>query len=331
MGSSFWQSGLRIGTFKGITVRLHWVLLAWWLLSYTMFVEADLGSGSSTLFAWALSTFLSFSIILLHEFGHCFAARYVGGQAHDVLLWPLGGLAMINVPSRPRAHFIATAGGPAVNVVIAIIAFPLFRLLEAGRPELLGNLFYWAVKWVLIEWNLILLVFNLLPIYPMDGGRIFHALAWAQQEKRHGAFREGPYYRASIVTVWVSRVTAVLGIISVLLGWLEPITGRHSLFAILIFAWVLYETERFRKSLRYGSGFAAGNDQGFMGYDFSEGYTSLEKSRPKETGKRAKKKKAKTPDEREEMDALLDRISQHGMHSLSAKERARLEKLSRKV
>src|SRR5437870_4230278 len=64
---------------------------------------------------------LLFFSVLLHELGHCFAARRVGGDADEILLWPLGGLAACDVPHQPRAHFITAAGGPAVNLLICLI------------------------------------------------------------------------------------------------------------------------------------------------------------------------------------------------------------------
>ena len=75
---------------------------------------------------------LLFGIILLHEFGHCFGARYVDGDAKEVLIWPLGGLAFVDVPHTPRALFIATAAGPAVNVR------HLFRLRRRAWPRRLS-------------------------------------------------------------------------------------------------------------------------------------------------------------------------------------------------
>ena len=79
-----------------------------------------------------------FFVVLLHEFGHCFGARYVDGEAKEVLIWPLGGLAYVDVPHTPRANFITTAAGPAVNVLISfgMITFifaVIFRMLPDAR------------------------------------------------------------------------------------------------------------------------------------------------------------------------------------------------------
>ena len=77
-----------------------------------------------------------FVSVLLHEFGHCFAARATGGDAHEVLLWPLGGLASVELPDRPRSHLLTAAAGPAVNVVLAVAAGLLLLVCgdQAFRP-----------------------------------------------------------------------------------------------------------------------------------------------------------------------------------------------------
>src|SRR4051812_29466417 len=75
---------------------------------------------------WWLDMFLLtvvvlFGSVLLHEFGHCFGARHVGGDAREILIWPLGGLAFTEIPHRPKALFVTVAAGPAVNVLICLV------------------------------------------------------------------------------------------------------------------------------------------------------------------------------------------------------------------
>jgi tetratricopeptide (TPR) repeat protein len=127
-----------------------------------------------------------FCIVLLHEFGHALACRQVGGSADQIILWPLGGVAFVNPPPRPGALLWSIAAGPLVNVVlvpITIAAFVAARfspLAEAfdpadpleGQPDVLHFLASIAII------NFVLLVFNLLPIYPLDGGQIVRALLW---------------------------------------------------------------------------------------------------------------------------------------------------------
>src|SRR5438046_10265025 len=110
-----------LGRFFGIPVRVHVVFprVAAGLILRVAY-QKDVVPGS-----WIDATMLMallFVIVLLHEFGHCFGARAVDGDAQEVLMWPLGGLAFVDVPHTPRANFIATAAGPAVNIVLAAAA-----------------------------------------------------------------------------------------------------------------------------------------------------------------------------------------------------------------
>src|SRR5262245_61537667 len=109
------------GQVRGITIRIHilfpFVALA--LVLRTAFTE---NAPSGQWIDAALVVFWLFVSVLLHEFGHCFGARMVNGDARDVLLWPLGGLARVEVPHTPRANLITTICGPAVNIILAIAA-----------------------------------------------------------------------------------------------------------------------------------------------------------------------------------------------------------------
>src|SRR5262249_59273335 len=100
----------------GITIRVH-VLFPVVALGFILrlgFKAEDLGWDAATVMG------LLFVAVLLHEFGHCFGARLVDGDAHEILLWPLGGLAGVDVPHTPRANFLTTAAGPLVNLILCI-------------------------------------------------------------------------------------------------------------------------------------------------------------------------------------------------------------------
>ena len=105
-----------IGRLFGIGVRIHFLFPLVALGLILRVTTKDFLPGTWTDVAMVLA--LLFVTVLLHEFGHCFAARQVGGDANEVLLWPLGGLAACDVPHNPRAHFFTAAGGPAVNLLI---------------------------------------------------------------------------------------------------------------------------------------------------------------------------------------------------------------------
>ncbi len=166
------QGSIRLFQFKGINVFLHWS----WFLVAAYEIQSRKGSYSSI--GWNVLEYLAlFLIVMLHEFGHSLACRQVGGQANQIVLWPLGGVAYVDPPPRPGATLWSIAAGPLVNVVLIPI------IMGVGRMSLLLG-WYAAVPDLrtLIHWvfyfDVGLLLFNILPIYPMDGGQILRSLLW---------------------------------------------------------------------------------------------------------------------------------------------------------
>jgi Zn-dependent protease len=162
---------IRLFKFSGITVYLHF---SWFLVAAYELTQRK-GIYSSQI--WALYEYLAlFCIVLLHEFGHSLACRQVGGVANQIVLWPLGGIAFVNPPRRPGAMLWSIAAGPLVNVVLVPV-LTIAALMTAepigGEPSdstvLLSNV--WQI-------NLGLLIFNMLPVYPLDGGQILRSLLW---------------------------------------------------------------------------------------------------------------------------------------------------------
>src|SRR6202795_73168 len=166
------QGSIRLFRFSEIDVFLHW---SWFLLA---FYEINARKGRYSSIGWNVAEYLAlFLIVTLHEFGHSLACRQVGGQANQIVLWPLGGVAYVNPPQRPGATLWAIAAGPLVNVVLAPI------LMGIGRVSLLWG-WYAAVPdlrtliHAIFYIDVGLLVFNILPIYPLDGGQILRSLLW---------------------------------------------------------------------------------------------------------------------------------------------------------
>ena len=131
------------------------------------------------LIIWNVIEYLAlFAIVLTHEFGHALACRSVGGTADKIMLWPLGGVAYVNPPQRPGATLWSIAAGPLVNVVLAIplaLAFWTARSLDSACFEsrrISADLSQSSSP------TYVLLVFNILPIYPLDGGQILRSLLW---------------------------------------------------------------------------------------------------------------------------------------------------------
>lgn len=166
------QGTMRLFRFAGVNVFLHW---SWFLVA--VFEINSRGSRYSSL-AWNILEYLAlFLIVLLHEFGHALACRRVGGVADRIVLWPMGGVAFVNPPPRPGATLWSIAAGPLVNVVL----LPLITAL-GFLSRSLGGIETWPNLHALLRavWfiNLGLLAFNILPIYPLDGGQILRSLLW---------------------------------------------------------------------------------------------------------------------------------------------------------
>jgi Zn-dependent protease/transcriptional regulator with XRE-family HTH domain len=160
---------IRLFEVDGITILLHW---SWFLAALY-----ELGSrqGRYSSFVWNILEYLSlFAIVLLHEFGHVIACRSVGGHADRIMLWPLGGVAYVKPPPRPGATLWSIAAGPAVNILLVPIIGTLWTVAAPlGYTSNLHLLIRAAANL-----NLVLLFFNLLPVYPLDGGQILGALLW---------------------------------------------------------------------------------------------------------------------------------------------------------
>jgi Zn-dependent protease len=162
---------IRLFKFSGIQVYLHF---SWFLVAAFELTQRR-GVYSSQI--WAGYEYLAlFGIVLLHEFGHALACRQTGGTANQIVLWPLGGIAFVNPPRRPGAMLWSIAAGPLVNVVL----FPLLTVALFATAEPAGlepSDFSQLIRQVW-QINLGLLIFNMLPVYPLDGGQILRSLLW---------------------------------------------------------------------------------------------------------------------------------------------------------
>ena len=156
----------------GIQVYLSW----WWFLAAVYEIEVQRAAYSSI--AWNIAEYLAlFAIVLTHEFGHAFATRSVGGRADRIMLWPLGGVAYVDPPQRPGATLWAIAAGPLVNVALAPVLYVANVATRLdGWPYATTDIHTLLHDVFLI--NLVLLVFNIMPVYPLDGGQILRSLLW---------------------------------------------------------------------------------------------------------------------------------------------------------
>jgi len=167
------QGSLRLFRLSGIEVFLHW---SWFVVAGYEIQQRDGGRYSSI--KWNILEYLGlFAIVLLHEFGHALACRQVGGRANRIVLWPLGGVAYVDPPPRPGATLWSIAAGPLVNVALVPVILGLgYVSRQAGWYQLAPDLHTLLKRIFLIDiW---LLAFNILPIYPLDGGQILRSLLW---------------------------------------------------------------------------------------------------------------------------------------------------------
>jgi Zn-dependent protease len=285
---------------------------------------------------------------LLHELGHCFAARYNDGEADEVLLWPLGGLAFCrSLPHSPLAHFIVALGGPLVNLVICIVTAlviyfvfdfmpplnpfePPYRTAASGEIQLwrldTGNMAASSLPLIVLArtfWiNWLLLLFNTVLVgHPFDGGRMLQAALWP----RFG------HYQSSKIAIYAGFIVmVVVGVYSIVFS--EPLMAFLAVFIFVACSQELMTLEM-------------ANDESVFGYDFSQGYTSLEKEdappppKPKKQNfiqrwlaERAAKKAQREQEEREaedrRMDELLAKIAKFGKDSLTDEEQRFLKRVS---
>ncbi len=156
---------------SGIDVFLHW---SWLIVGY---IEMSSRADEYQHYFYSIAEYLSlFLIVLLHEFGHALACRSVGGQANRILLWPLGGVAYVQPPRRPGAVLWSICAGPLVNLLLMGPLLAAVFLLDSPTVTLNADQKHFLETIAII--NAVLFVFNMLPIYPLDGGQILQCLLW---------------------------------------------------------------------------------------------------------------------------------------------------------
>ncbi len=186
----------QIATITGIQIRLHltFVIFLLWIG-----VSDALASGLTVATAGVALVLLVFGCVLLHELGHAWAARFFGIRTPDITLLPIGGIARLErIPERPSEEVVVALAGPAVSALLAL----LFGVLCGfSLPRLDQELHQWSdFVSKLFVINTGLLAFNLLPLFPMDGGRVLRALL---------AFRFS-YDRSTQIAAWIGQGLAVL-------------------------------------------------------------------------------------------------------------------------
>ncbi len=243
----------RIATILGIPLRLHW---SFGLVFLYIFY---LGRGEAwdwLAMGWALGFVLAlFACVTLHEYGHAIMARRFGVPTRDIVLSPIGGIARLErLPSKPIQELLIALAGPLVNVVIAgflglsFFSYPaetrelLFRgLILREHNYLLPQLPFWSYFLISLFFvNILLALFNLLPAFPMDGGRVFRALLsfWLGRVKAtFAAVRLGQVFALGfiangLVQLYNSRGSE--GYVQVFIGMFVFLTARNEYRFVLM-------------------------------------------------------------------------------------------------
>jgi len=210
------QGSIRLFRFSGIDVFLNW----FWFIAAIYLVQRPIGRYSSI--TWSIFECLAlFLIVLLHEFGHALACRQVGGVANRIVLWPLGGVAYVDPPPRPGATLWSIAAGPLVNVILfpIIVGFGYFsRHMDWNHtyPD-----FHHLLRAILII-DFGLFAFNILPVYPLDGGQILRSLLWFV----FGRAR-------SLMIATVLGFVGVIGFVGLAFWRQDPWLGAVAVFVLL--------------------------------------------------------------------------------------------------
>lgn len=168
----------RIATVAGIPIRIHFtfVLMLMWIAMLAYKQE-------SRVFAWLLPSI--FVCVVLHELGHALTAKAFGVNTRDITLYPIGGIAMLESRPKPKEEFWIALAGPAVNVAIAAAIAPLLIFFEGKLPQVFTGLEGTSYLQGLFLANVYLPLFNMIPAFPMDGGRVLRAaLAMVMPEHR---------------------------------------------------------------------------------------------------------------------------------------------------
>ncbi len=231
-------SSIYIGRFFGINVRVHWTFLA----LFVFLVARDPNPVHI-----AVDFVMLFGIVYLHELGHSLVARHFGIQVLDITFWPLGGMArMSEMPESSKIEGWVAIAGPAVNFVLA--GAGIGALATLGAVSFLSssaNQFIASASWPVrtlgefIYFNLALGIFNLVPAFPMDGGRVLRAVFATWKD----------WLRATELAVTIGRAFAVMMIVA---GFLTYRSGGTSLILIGLFVFWAGARELWAIRLKHG-------------------------------------------------------------------------------
>ncbi|MDA3960377.1 MAG: site-2 protease family protein [Planctomycetota bacterium] len=311
-GAANWS--LPIGTLFGIRIRAHWSMLF-----LALFVVARHLEYNTPWYWLPVLVAVPFASVLLHEFGHSLTARAVGGDSREIIMWFFGGLAMTQVPATPGKRFLVTAMGPVVTLVLAFAAVAAIGAVpppfgDAGAFYAKASLRFGAIAplfTAVAVTNTWLLLFNLLPCYPLDGGSMLRSALWPVLGLT----------KAMVVTIYCAYVVLVLLLIYAF-SYADVFMG---LLAVMLLFTVTQEHRAIRAGFDpyHGGAIGTGTDR------YGQSQTWLERKRAERQRNQASKDAQRQRDLEAELDRLLEKVSTEGLPNLTAKERKFLEAYSK--
>jgi Zn-dependent protease/predicted transcriptional regulator len=215
----------RLGEVFGIVIYMHVTFLL--LIAWAVYASLRQGGGWGGALAGIALILLVFTCVVAHEYGHALTARRYGIQTRDITLLPIGGVARLErMPRDPMQELLVALAGPAVNVVIAAFLY-LVITVSHGAGTIAEPLFHSELIHTLLNVNLWMIGFNLLPAFPMDGGRVLRALLARRME----------YSRATRAAASVGQMMAFL------FGFVGLMYGQTMLLFIALFVYMGAEAE----------------------------------------------------------------------------------------
>ena len=338
---------LSLGQWGSLHVRLHMFFFLFAAFAfYLSWVHAQMSPGKGSVWIAIVSLTILLASVLLHEMGHFLVTLRCGGSAERIVLGPLGGLSPMKVPGQGHAEMLVYLAGPAVNAAVCLLAgiFVLAledqvyfaALLHPLHPTLLLDGSGLVISLKLVFWiNWLLLLINLLPAFPFDGGRALRAglvTLWPELGRR----------RAATMVTGAAKIVALGLVIAAYFVWDQKISAgpMPAWFAILLLGIFMFFCAKHEEDRQE----EPESDDHLFGYDFSQGYTSLERSSepPVATVKanfivrwfeqrreaRMRRKLLKEAEEEQRVDEILGRLHREGLQSLSHEDRLLLQRVS---
>ncbi|HEY2840200.1 MAG TPA: M50 family metallopeptidase [Pirellulales bacterium] len=326
---------LPLGRWFGIHVRLHVFFVLLVVVALSMSIDKD--PQKELLVDVAITLTILFLSVLAHEVGHCIAARQMDGRVDQIVLWPLGGLAPINLSHQPQEEMVTAAAGPLVNMSIAVVAVIPLLFMHQDLRAVLNPLrspqppehVTWVYCLQLVVWvNWLLTMVNVLPAYPLDGGRVLRSLIWQRK-----GYRTAVTMVAMVAKLTALAICVTAGVMMYQQVYPEAVLPL-TLLGVLFYFSAKQESERLHDRE---------TDDGLLGYDFSQGYTSLEKNFDaiprrspglmrqwldnRREARRLRQKQIEEQDD-QRVDDVLARLHDLGRDALSDEDRALLDRVS---